>query len=87
MFDVVSFGSAVVDIFVNTNISEKKNFIGYPIGSKILIEDLKFDIGGGGTNTAVAFSRFGLKTGCICKIGNDEKGQDILKLLKKENNQ
>lgn len=82
--DVVSFGSAVVDVFVNTDISEKKNFISYPIGSKILIKELKFDIGGGATNTAVAFSRLGLKTGCICKIGDDEQGNDILSLLKKE---
>ncbi len=84
MFDVVSFGSAVIDIFVDTNLSEKKNFIRYPVGAKILIKDLKFDIGGGGTNTAVAFSRFGLRTGCICKIGSGEHENDILKLLKKE---
>jgi ribokinase len=84
MFDVVSFGSAVIDLFVDTNLSEKKNFIIYPVGAKILVKDLKFDIGGGGTNTAVAFSRFGFKTGCICKIGRGEHENEILKLLKKE---
>ena len=84
MFEVVSFGSAVIDIFVDTGLSEKKNFINYPVGAKILIKDLKFDIGGGGTNTAVAFSRFGLRTGCICKIGTGEQETDVLKLLKKE---
>ena len=84
MFDVVTFGSAVIDIFVDTDISEKKNFISYPIGDKILVNDLKFDVGGGGTNTSVAFSRFGLKTGCICKIGDSKQEDEILKLLKKE---
>lgn len=83
-FDVVTFGSAVVDAFVNTNLVNKGNFISYPIGSKILIRDLKFDIGGGGTNTAVAFSRLGLKTGYIGKVGEDENGKKILSLLKKE---
>ena len=83
-FDVVSFGSAVVDAFIRTNLSEKSNFISYPIGTKILIKDLKFDVGGGATNTAVAFSRLGLKTGCICKIGDDEQGNDVLELLRKE---
>lgn len=83
-FDIVSFGSAVIDVFVLTDISEEKNFISYPVGGKILIKDLKFDIGGGGTNTAVAFSRFGFKTGCICKLGNDENGRKIYELLKKE---
>ncbi len=83
-FDIVSFGSAVIDIFVDTDLPEKKNFIRYPIGAKILVKDLKFDIGGGGTNTAVAFSRFGLRTGCICKVGSGEHENNILKLLKKE---
>jgi len=83
-FDVVSFGSAVVDVFIGTDVYEEKNFISYPVGGKILIKDLKFDIGGGGTNTAVAFSRLGFKTGCICKIGNDENGRKIREVLKKE---
>jgi len=84
MLDVVTFGSAVVDVFVGTDISEKKKYIAYPVGSKILIKDLKFDIGGGGTNTAVTFSRLGLKTGFIGKLGDDKQGEDILNLLKKE---
>lgn len=83
-FDVVTFGSAVVDVFVSTNANEKNNLICYPVGDKILINDLKFDVGGGATNTSVAFSRFGLKTGCICKIGDDENGRRILELLNKE---
>ena len=84
MFDVICFGSAVVDAFVNTEISEKKNHFCYSVGSKILIKELRFDIGGGGTNTAVAFSRLGFKTGFIGKLGNDNNGKDILDLLKKE---
>ena len=84
MFDIITFGSNVIDVFVGTDIYEHKKSISYPIGSKILIKDLKFDIGGGGTNTAVAFSRLGLKTGYIGKIGDDENGKRILRLLKKE---
>ena len=83
-FDVVSFGSAVVDFFVDTDIAERGKFIAYPVGAKILIKDMRFDIGGGGTNTAVAFSRLGLKTGYICKVGDDDAGREILDLLRKE---
>jgi ribokinase len=83
-FDVVSFGSAVIDVFITTDISENKGFMNYPVGEKILIKELKFDVGGAGTNTAVAFSRFGLKTGCICELGKDENGKRILELLKQE---
>lgn len=84
MFDIITFGSAVVDVFVHTNVSEKKDLICYPKGGKILIDNLSFEIGGGGTNTAVAFSRLGLRVGCICNVGYDENGGRILHILSKE---
>jgi len=84
MFDIITFGSGVVDVFVNTNISEKGKFMCYEVGSKILLKNLRFDIGGGGTNTAVAFSRLGLKTAWIGNVGDDNNGKEILKLIKKE---
>ena len=84
MFDIATFGSNVIDLFVNTNLHEKGKKMYYEIGSKLLIKDLKEDIGGGGTNTAVAFSRLGLKTAYIGKTGKDSNGDKILKLLKKE---
>jgi ribokinase len=83
-YDIVTFGSAVVDVFVHTDIAEKGKLISYPVGEKILINRLNFEIGGGGTNTAVAFSRFGLKTGCICNVSDDENGHKVLNLLKNE---
>ncbi|MBI3622931.1 carbohydrate kinase family protein [Candidatus Pacearchaeota archaeon] len=84
MFDVITFGSAVVDVFVDTKTAEKGKFMYYPIGEKILIKNLKFYVGGGGTNTAVAFSRLGLKTGFVGKVGDDNSEKKILELLKKE---
>ena len=84
MFDIATFGSNVIDLFVNTDLHEKGRKMYYEIGSKLLIKDLKEDIGGGGTNTAVAFSRLGLKTAYIGKTGKDSNGDKILKLLKKE---
>lgn len=83
-FDIVTFGSAVVDVFVNTKIAEKHGFMHYPIGEKILVKELRFDIGGAGTNAAVAFARLGFKTGCISELGGDENGKKIFDLLKKE---
>jgi len=83
-YNIITFGSAVVDVFIHTNVLERGKQISYPVGGKILINKLQFEIGGGGTNTAVAFSRFGLKTGCICGIGDDENGNKILRLLKEE---
>jgi ribokinase len=82
--DIVSFGSGLVDIFVYTDVHDDGKKISYPIGTKIQIKDLEFDIGGGGINTATTFSRFGLKTGLVCNAGGDEMGKKIIDKIKKE---
>ena len=88
MFDIVSFGSNTVDIFVSTEHKEinkgKVKVMAYPVGAKILITDTRFTTGGGGTNTAVAFSRLGLKTAYLGAISNDTFGQEVMKMLKRE---
>jgi len=84
-FDVVCFGSAVVDAFVETDTKEANKSLVISYDSKQLMKGLSFYIGGGGTNVAVAFSRLGLKTGYIGEVGNDSNGKKILDLLKKEN--
>ena len=83
-FEVVCFGSAVIDAFVKTDFKEDSKKIMIPFGCKMLMKDLYFEVGGGGTNTSVAFSRLGLKTGYIGKIGDDKYGEQVLDLLKKE---
>jgi len=88
MYDIITTGSALRDIFINTDLKEikkgKRTLIAYPVGSKIAIDTIEFSIGGGGTNTGVGFSRLGLKTAYLGKIGNDESARKILELLKKE---
>ena len=80
MYDVITVGSATVDAFAYTERSKvikvekrakEQDFIAYPSGTKILLNRLLFMTGGGGTNTAVAFSRLGLKVAYLGKIGND----------------
>ncbi len=99
-FDVVTFGSGVVDVFASTDISEiasatgrnkgkgvrnkSVNRLDLEVGCKYLIDELRFDVGGGATNVAVAFARFGLKTGCVCGIGADDNGKRVIDCLKKE---
>ena len=88
MYDVITFGSALVDTFVYTGMHELKSkgkkFIAYNIGEKFLITETEQFTGGGGSNTAVSFARLGLKTGIITKLGNDSVGEVVLKELKKE---
>lgn len=92
VFDVVTIGSATVDVHAVTEhslvkVKRQNHFqthIAFPSGCKVLIDELLYTIGGGGTNTAVCFSRLGLKTGYIGSIGTDSAGKDVKELLKKE---
>lgn len=90
--DIICVGSATVDVFAKTESelikiktrNSEEDLIAYPVGSKILVRELEFQIGGGGTNTAVSFSHLGFRTGYLGNIGNDENSRKILSLLKKE---
>lgn len=90
MYDIITVGSATVDVFIKTStknvkiINTPEHDVCYPVGSKILINDLHFDTGGGGTNSATAFSRLGFKTGWIGKLGSDANSATILETVKKE---
>jgi ribokinase len=94
MYDVITVGSATVDVFAHAKFSEtititepkgKTTLLAFPLGAKIIIEDLDFTVGGGGTNTAVAFARLGFKTGYIGKLGKGTNSDFIHKNLEKEN--
>lgn len=91
MFDIITVGSSTVDVFMHTDPKQtevlrihKHVDIAYPLGAKILVNELDFFTGGGGTNSAVAFSRLGLKTGWIGRVGKDNNGLMILDELYKE---
>jgi ribokinase len=87
-YDILTMGSATVDVFAHTdptqsevlNVHNHKD-IAYPLGAKILIREMHTFVGGGGTNTAVAFSRLGLKTAFLGKIGKDDNGKTITDCL------
>ena len=91
MFDIITFGSAAWDVFLrpkNFEIIKDKKFItgkgiGFNLGSKIDVEEIRFNSGGGGTNTAATFSKQGFKTAYCAAIGNDMAGREIIKKLKK----
>ena len=86
-YDVITVGSGVIDIFLYTGVHELltkgKKMMCYSIGSKIAVSKVHYDIGGGGTNTAVAFSRLGNKVAYLSRMGEDDS-KKILDLLKKE---
>ncbi|MFH0874577.1 MAG: carbohydrate kinase family protein [archaeon] len=91
MYDVITIGSATVDVFAYAESElikiksehHTEELIAYPMGSKILIKHLEFFTGGGGTNTACCLAKLGHKVGYIGKIGNEENSNLVLSDLKK----
>lgn len=90
MFDIVTIGSATMDVFVecdDANIvsvftkNHKSEFMSYPYGAKIEITDFASNTGGGGVNTALNFANLGFITSAICKIGDDIYSQGVLEAL------
>lgn len=55
-----------------------------PTGAKIAIDHLVPETGGGATNAAVTFARFGIKTSCIARVGKDTDGDQIRTTLERE---
>jgi len=79
MFDIISIGSATVDIFVQSDKFMVKKDKDFPSGSSLSVDfsskpeinQFLISSGGGATNSAVAFSRLGLKSVPVSLIGRD----------------
>jgi len=82
-YDIITFGSAVIDLFMDTSVKQRGGKFSFDIGDKLGVEDIHFSVGGGGSNTAVAFRKLGLRTGYFGKIGKGRNSEIILKNLKK----
>jgi ribokinase len=91
-FDVISIGSATVDVFIKSGelklLKTDQVFTGQaliaPYGAKCEVDHLVVQSGGGGTNTAVGFSRLGLRAAVLARCGRDFASKIILEELKKE---
>ncbi len=90
MYDIITFGSATKDIVVKpknlTSLKYEKvashSEVCFPFGSKIDIEEIAFNTGGGGTNTAATFALQGFKTAFCGVVGQDLSGQELINELK-----
>ena len=87
MFDVISFGSATLDIFLRKikkeEVLRETEFkeICFPLGEKNEVQEVFLQSGGGATNSATTFARSKLKTSSIFCLGDDLFGKKILKEL------
>lgn len=90
-FDIVTIGDCSIDAFLEPHkatlhckLNKKDCEICFKYGDKIPVENLELHTGGGAANTAVGFSRLGLKTAIITTIGTDELSAKIINTLKRE---
>jgi ribokinase len=91
MARIVSLGSALQDIylidhddFVGTKQGDVEKLEQINIGSKVDIDKISFEVGGGGTNSAVTFARHGHDAVFLGNLGNDPAAQAIESLLDDE---
>ena len=86
MSDIITIGSATMDVFVECDdagvVSVKlkdreSQFMSYPYGSKMEITKFDSQVGGGGVNTAANFANLGFSTGAIFKVGDDIYSQGL----------
>lgn len=94
MSDIVTIGSATMDVFVecdDANIvsvrkkDKKSEYMSYSYGSKIEITDFASQVGGGGVNTATNFANLGFSTSAIFKVGDDIYSQGLFEFFKDKN--
>jgi len=90
-YDIITIGGAVEDITFYTDdgivIDNRQDvlrqrLLAFEYGAKIRVREAHTTFGGGAANTAVSASRLGLKTACICAVGDDSRGESIIANLK-----
>lgn len=92
MARVLSLGSALQDIYLvdhddltPTAIGSDAIFGKILVGSKVDIDKLQYEVGGGGVNSSIAFSRHGHEAILVSNIGQDSAGEAIMAKLDHEN--
>lgn len=87
MYDVISIGSSLLDIFIKSEDLEAdrdgdRQILTY--GDKLELSDFHIVTGGGASNTAVSFSRLGLHAAVISETGRDAFASLITNDFQKE---
>lgn len=88
---IVSIGAATQDVFVSGKALHAKRDVRahayveqFPLGAKLELDRVIFDVGGGASNAAVTFARQGFGSAFAGKIGKDPAGAEVLRVLKRD---
>lgn len=91
MAKILSIGSALNDIYLidhddlePTEIGNESIFGKILVGTKVDIDKLSYEIGGGGVNSAISFARHGHDAILIANIAKDTAGDAVIRALNRE---
>ena len=91
MARIASLGSALQDVYLvdhddltPTAIGENAIFGKVLVGSKVDIDKISYEVGGGGINSSIEFSRHGHEAIFLGNVSRDPAGMAILRVLDKE---
>ena len=88
MHDVITIGSALVDVFItSSSISIKEDageWLCIKHDEKIEVDSMIVTTGGGGSNTAVGFARMGFNTAAVSELGIDAWSELVMSDFRKE---
>jgi ribokinase len=92
MFDIITFGSATRDNFLELKkgsfkVSKSKDFpsgkaLAFSYGSKIDVDSIRVFTGGGGTNVSATFAAQKFRVACVTKTGDDKRAEAIFEDLR-----
>ena len=94
MLDIITVGTVTKDIFLSgidrakTIVFQKRPYFSLPLGAKLKVENIVTSYGGSALNTAISFSKQGLKVGLIglnCGEGNFQVIPHVLQTNKISN--
>jgi len=93
-YDFITIGGATEDITFYTKegilINNKKDLVrqellAFEFGAKVKVDKAYANFGGGATNTAICFSLLDFKVACLIAVGNDLRGEAVIKNLRDHN--
>lgn len=91
MARIVSLGSALQDVYlidhddlVPTSIGGEAIFGKVLVGSKVDIDRISYEVGGGGVNSAITFARHGHEVVFMGNIARDPAGAAVVRVLSRE---
>jgi ribokinase len=87
--DIITIGSVAQDTYlISPKLVPQRKAGGagsafiFPLGTKIELQDILIEVGGGATNAAATFAQFGLNTAVFVECGDDPSGEFALSALR-----